>query len=118
MERILVVKFLLLFCFLGAAISPSHQRTTQGDALRLWRRGRIYKSQNLQTTEWRPDNALISYQRQGHLQEADYLADGLPGQPKGIKFKQYSGYVTVDAKAGRALFYYFTEAYVINNIKI
>ncbi|KAL3507232.1 hypothetical protein ACH5RR_032614 [Cinchona calisaya] len=33
-----------------------------------------------------------------------------PGQPKGLNFDQYSGYVTVDPKAGRALFYYFAES--------
>ncbi|KAG0503152.1 hypothetical protein HPP92_003224 [Vanilla planifolia] len=35
--------------------------------------------------------------------------DRLPGQPI-VEFKQYSGYVTVDATAGRALFYWFVEA--------
>ncbi|KAI9082392.1 hypothetical protein K1719_035815 [Acacia pycnantha] len=34
----------------------------------------------------------------------------LPGQPRGVNFDQYSGYVTVDPKAGRALFYYFVES--------
>ncbi|XP_044506837.1 serine carboxypeptidase 1-like [Mangifera indica] len=34
----------------------------------------------------------------------------LPGQPNGINFNQYSGYVTVDPQAGRALFYYFVES--------
>ncbi|KAK7841296.1 serine carboxypeptidase-like 42, partial [Quercus suber] len=33
----------------------------------------------------------------------------LPGQPK-IEFRQYAGYVDVDIKAGRSLFYYFVEA--------
>ncbi|KAL2460222.1 Serine carboxypeptidase 24 [Abeliophyllum distichum] len=33
----------------------------------------------------------------------------MPGQPK-VNFSQYSGYVTVDPTAGRALFYYFTES--------
>ncbi|KAJ0084277.1 hypothetical protein Patl1_30129 [Pistacia atlantica] len=33
----------------------------------------------------------------------------LLGQPNGINFNQYSGYVTVDPQAGRALFYYFVE---------
>eukprot|EP00249_Psilotum_nudum_P003267 c16661_g1_i1 orf=484-1947(+) len=33
----------------------------------------------------------------------------LPGQPS-VKFKQYSGYVTVKEAAGRALFYWLTEA--------
>ncbi|KAL7256572.1 hypothetical protein ACSBR1_010498 [Camellia fascicularis] len=34
---------------------------------------------------------------------------GLPGQPK-VSFKQYSGYVTVNEEAGRALFYWLTES--------
>lgn len=33
----------------------------------------------------------------------------LPGQPF-VKFRQYSGYVDVDLKHGRSLFYYFVEA--------
>ncbi|XP_039124050.1 serine carboxypeptidase-like 42 [Dioscorea cayenensis subsp. rotundata] len=33
----------------------------------------------------------------------------LPGQPH-VSFKQYAGYVDVDEKAGRSLFYYFVEA--------
>lgn len=42
------------------------------------------------------------------LKEADKILE-LPGQPT-VNFSQYSGYVTVDPTAGRALFYYFTEA--------
>ncbi|KAH7655715.1 Peptidase S10 serine carboxypeptidase protein [Dioscorea alata] len=34
----------------------------------------------------------------------------MPGQPNGLLFNQYAGYVTVDVKAGRALFYYFVES--------
>ena len=34
----------------------------------------------------------------------------LPGEPNDVKFDQYSGYVTVDPTAGRALFYYFAES--------
>ena len=33
----------------------------------------------------------------------------LPGQPP-VGFQQFSGYVTLDAKKKRALFYYFVEA--------
>ncbi|XP_056848023.1 serine carboxypeptidase-like 42 isoform X2 [Raphanus sativus] len=33
----------------------------------------------------------------------------LPGQPK-VLFRQYAGYVEVDTKTGRSLFYYFVEA--------
>lgn len=34
----------------------------------------------------------------------------LPGQPENAGFNQYSGYVTVNKKAGRALFYWLTES--------
>lgn len=34
----------------------------------------------------------------------------LPGQPQGVDFDHYAGHVTVDPKAGRALFYYFAES--------
>ncbi|KAK1358841.1 Carboxypeptidase [Heracleum sosnowskyi] len=43
------------------------------------------------------------------LKEADKV-ESLPGQPDGATFDQYSGYVTVDPVAGRALFYYFAES--------
>ncbi|KAG1371581.1 serine carboxypeptidase-like 27 [Cocos nucifera] len=41
-------------------------------------------------------------------QESDRIT-WLPGQPP-VGFSQYSGYVTVNARAGRALFYWFIEA--------
>lgn len=37
------------------------------------------------------------------------LVKALPGQPK-VGFKQFAGYIDVDVKAGRSLFYYFVEA--------
>lgn len=39
------------------------------------------------------------------------LVKALPGQPK-VGFRQYAGYVDVDVKSGRSLFYYFVEAEV------
>ncbi|KAL8541341.1 hypothetical protein ACS0TY_002552 [Phlomoides rotata] len=45
---------------------------------------------------------------QDGLKEPDMITD-MPGQPE-VSFSQYSGYVTVDPAAGRALFYYFTES--------
>ncbi|KAF3444859.1 hypothetical protein FNV43_RR14552 [Rhamnella rubrinervis] len=41
-------------------------------------------------------------------EEADRIV-ALPGQPK-VSFQQFSGYVTVNQVAGRALFYWLTEA--------
>ncbi|XP_057953394.1 serine carboxypeptidase 1-like [Malania oleifera] len=46
---------------------------------------------------------------QDGLMETDRI-DKLPGQPQGVDFYQFSGYVTVDPKAGKALFYYFIES--------
>lgn len=52
----------------------------------------------------------------GHIREAaaeEEEADrigSLPGQPE-VPFRQFSGYVTVHEAAGRALFYWLTEAY-------
>ncbi|XP_073304980.1 serine carboxypeptidase-like 27 [Primulina huaijiensis] len=42
-------------------------------------------------------------------QENDKITS-LPGQPANVEFDQYSGYVTVNEEAGRALFYWLTEA--------
>ncbi|KAA8550107.1 hypothetical protein F0562_001791 [Nyssa sinensis] len=41
--------------------------------------------------------------------QADKI-DTLPGQPDGVDFNQYAGYVTIDSQAGKALFYYFVES--------
>ena len=41
--------------------------------------------------------------------ENDALVTNLPGQPQ-VDFRHYAGYVTVDQKNGRALFYWFYEA--------
>jgi serine carboxypeptidase-like clade 2 len=44
--------------------------------------------------------------------EAFPIADkitSLPGQPQ-VSFQQFAGYITVDQKQHRALFYYFVEA--------
>lgn len=46
--------------------------------------------------------------------EADKI-EALPGQPQGVDFDQYAGYVTVDPEAGRALFYYFVESPLISS---
>lgn len=34
----------------------------------------------------------------------------LPGQPKGVNFGQYAGYITVNKNQGRELFYYLAES--------
>lgn len=53
-------------------------------------------------------NTYIKPQQNG-LMQADKIKL-LPGQSNGVDFDQYSGYVTVDPKSGRSLFYYFAES--------
>ncbi|GLT88888.1 hypothetical protein SLE2022_068970 [Rubroshorea leprosula] len=52
------------------------------------------------------DSCFCSYLED---QERDKISS-LPGQPKNVQFSQFSGYVTVNKKAGRALFYWLTES--------
>ncbi|CAL4992683.1 unnamed protein product [Urochloa decumbens] len=47
-------------------------------------------------------------QQQQKLNDDRILA--LPGQPNGVAFDMYGGYVTVDDQAGRALYYWLQEA--------
>ncbi|KAI4346355.1 hypothetical protein L6164_007257 [Bauhinia variegata] len=51
------------------------------------------------------------------LNDTSYIEDQkrdritqLPGQPTNVRFAQYSGYVTVNEQAGRALFYWLVES--------
>lgn len=59
------------------------------------------------------DDEYVSHEfdveQQLKLKEADKVK-ALPGQPKGVDFDQYAGYITVDAKENRKLFYYFVES--------
>lgn len=52
---------------------------------------------------------LVSLNVEGYPLED--LVVGLPGQPK-VGFRQFAGYVDVDVKTGKSLFYYFVEAEV------
>ncbi|CAL4939705.1 unnamed protein product [Urochloa decumbens] len=54
-------------------------------------------------------NPSVHRSPKNNLQEQDKIVS-MPGQTWVVEFDQYAGYVTVDAKAGRALFYYFVEA--------
>ncbi|XP_047337263.1 serine carboxypeptidase-like 27 [Impatiens glandulifera] len=53
--------------------------------------------------------ATSTTNRNKRQQEKDRIIK-LPGQPKGIKFSQFSGYITVNEKAGRSLFYWLIES--------
>ena len=49
------------------------------------------------------------HDKQQQQQHEDDRILGLPGQPNGVAFGMYSGYVTIDNHNGRALYYCFQE---------
>jgi len=95
-----------------------YSKASQADKLNEFILSR--KSQNPpKTLSWEVEDAvktLSSSSSSAYVappQEELRLADKivtLPGQPYGVNFDQYSGYVTVDPEAGRELFYYFVES--------
>ncbi|KAL8209138.1 hypothetical protein R6Q57_008550 [Mikania cordata] len=62
-------------------------------------------------TVFRSTTAAAS--RQHRYERLNDKIRNLPGQPANVTFNQYSGYITVDRKKGRALFYWLTEASTI-----
>ncbi|CAJ2668619.1 serine carboxypeptidase 1-like [Trifolium pratense] len=70
---------------------------------------------NPKTFTWEEEDTLNTQSSSAYVipqlgeQKADRIVT-LPGQPYGVNFEHYSGYVTVDAEAGRELFYYFVES--------
>lgn len=52
---------------------------------------------------------VLSAKAHRALRRADKIKS-LPGQPRGINFAQYSGYITVNKVEGRELFYYLVES--------
>ncbi|XP_042423826.1 serine carboxypeptidase II-3-like [Zingiber officinale] len=101
--------FFLLLCFLHCVTSSIAR---QRDAL-----NKFYfnnEAERSSSSSWASSLLSVSgleskvYDNSG-LKEGDKVVL-LPGQPEGVHFDQYAGYVTVDRANGRALFYYFAEA--------
>ncbi|KAH9321478.1 hypothetical protein KI387_016117 [Taxus chinensis] len=111
-------KSLLFLVALFLVVLPSYgDRLSQGQALRNHLKATRFNTQENIRQEWRPPTiepqnfesfkwGNFAYQQH----QKDDLITALPGQPKDVAFRQYSGYVTVDAKKGRSLFYYLAEA--------
>ncbi|KAL0460878.1 UNVERIFIED_CONTAM: Serine carboxypeptidase II-3 [Sesamum latifolium] len=94
---------LLLFC-----------NANQANYLHSHLKSRISQNSVSSSDSWSQLHAQREYSpvfltsQDGQMQ-ADKIST-LPGQPDNVDFDQYSGYITVDPLAGRALFYYFVES--------
>jgi serine carboxypeptidase-like clade 2 len=107
--------FCLLLVCLGALQLRAH--ASQEDALRAFissrKMGEIsssgaFKARNIADRVASSLSAAKTSSAVSH-KAADKIR-ALPGQPQGVNFDQYGGYVTVDEVNGRALFYYFVQA--------
>ncbi|KAG6483827.1 serine carboxypeptidase II-3-like [Zingiber officinale] len=106
--------FLLLLCFLHCVASGA---VRQRDALNKFyfnNGARRSSSSSSSSSSWASSLLSVSGLKSkvydnSRLKEGDKVVR-LPGQPEGVNFDQYVGYVTVDRVNGRALFYYFVEA--------
>lgn len=122
--RILLVSLLLsclelMHCSAGGGGGGSNKKT-QGEALTNLYKAKLKPGSSIDTSHYiytadfretgvLPDEEEEKEFRHG-LKEKDRILR-LPGQPKAdVGFNQYGGYVTVNASAGRAFYYYFVEA--------
>ncbi|KAK4401620.1 Serine carboxypeptidase-like 25 [Sesamum angolense] len=105
MKRALIV-FLSVLCLLASVQCYGLKgRDPLGELIKVQRTKR---SAGFRTQDASSEYSPVYIAPQDGLKEADEITD-LPGQPQ-VSFSQYSGYVTVDPVAGRALFYWFTES--------
>ncbi|CAM0907131.1 unnamed protein product [Alopecurus aequalis] len=97
----------------GADAAAKARRARQGDYLNRLRGSpssrQSWSSLAVEETTTKATGSRKPVAAEVGRKEADRV-EALPGQPRGVDFAQYAGYVTVDAAAGRALFYYLAEA--------
>ncbi|OMO74889.1 Peptidase S10, serine carboxypeptidase [Corchorus olitorius] len=112
---IIIIWVSFLFCLLLQVGFTHCYEGTDLNIIKLLRQELSdHYQQNISSSTWETqysgnyDSTVYIGQQEG-LKELDKVSS-LPGQPGGVNFDQYSGYVTVDPESGRALFYYFVES--------
>lgn len=105
MASVAFLRFLLL-CLLASSIRCYNIERGLNPLARLLKKN-LHKK--FHVSQFSVGKSSVYMGTQDGLKELDKI-DTLPGQPDGVDFDQYSGYVTVDPHAGRALFYYFVES--------
>ncbi|CAN4110271.1 unnamed protein product [Withania somnifera] len=104
--------FFLLFTLFLSHFVASSLAMKQSDVLGKFYKGKQKKVSSINKSYFKEAFENVELEKvtlpQDGLKEKDWIKK-LPGQPS-VKFQQYGGYVTVNESAGRALYYYFTEA--------
>ncbi|GAB2274491.1 hypothetical protein Dimus_009261 [Dionaea muscipula] len=114
MKSFTLFSLVLLLCYFLLADIDGSDASSQAQNLIRWKksmRSENHPSKNSWSEDEfnNMDDSLVDVGDEEHSWEADKIS-ALPGQPEGVNFNQYGGYVTVDKKAGKALFYYFVES--------
>ncbi|XP_077212802.1 serine carboxypeptidase 1-like [Tasmannia lanceolata] len=102
----------VLSCFLLAfptTIDATNQATNLHNLIKSLRSSNAHHIDSSDGSDAAKAFSPVDVGTQDGLMVADKIGT-LPGQPEVVDFDQYSGYVTVDPKTGRALFYYLVEA--------
>ncbi|KAK6772176.1 hypothetical protein RDI58_030578 [Solanum bulbocastanum] len=103
--------FLLFTLFLSHFVASSLGKK-QSDVLRKFNNSKQKRDSSIENSYFKEALENVDLDKvilpQDRLKQKDWIKK-LPGQPS-VKFQQYGGYVTVNESAGRALYYYFTEA--------
>ncbi|KAK9073965.1 hypothetical protein SSX86_006559 [Deinandra increscens subsp. villosa] len=107
-----MIKLVVVFCFL--ALFALSYADIQADKLFELLKSKRSRDSDVPNTWAILDEATHEYSPvyvapQDGLSQLDKIS-ALPGQPAGVDINQYSGYVTVNPTAGRALFYYLVES--------
>lgn len=103
---------LLLFAcyyFFIVSVHSENQAERLLSLLKLKATHRIKWKESTMNVRQDDDNDTVYLSRQNGLKNVDKITR-LPGQPNPVNFDQYAGYVTVNPRNERALFYYFVEA--------
>ena len=101
--------FILLLTILSHGLSCG-ALIDQGRPLRALRRAKMHARGGSGDQKWDTNMSWEVRASDVGKMEDDLIEKGLPGQPLGVNFKQYGGYINVDESNGRSLFYYFAEA--------
>ncbi|PIA46403.1 hypothetical protein AQUCO_01500145v1, partial [Aquilegia coerulea] len=111
MKLIMFAQWLLFSCCLMAfpLINHANQISYLDKLLKLRRSDMPPNGDAWPELDFTKEYSPVYISPQEGLMAADKI-DAMPGQPDGVNFDQYSGYVTVDPTTERALFYYFVES--------
>ncbi|XP_020584974.1 serine carboxypeptidase-like 40, partial [Phalaenopsis equestris] len=110
MTNLFWLTILLCSCFSLPRLHEASQEETLGKLIEAKRSSFSSQQSDLVSGfETTKSTKRANLNAQDGSMEGDKISK-LPGQPEGVDFNQYAGYITVDSENGRALFYYFVES--------